>query len=150
MKSKNIDEWKFTNENWKMVLKKIVDYAPNKYGRGKRGYDEDHPLVKRLKITAYELMMIMSFLEDQGLIEYDKQEQNWINLTSKGFDVALQNQSADRTGRINRASLFLSLAITLFALTSLLLGIDNAIMRGAVSVLIVVALLVGGAVIVKS
>jgi len=86
------DEWKFTNQNWRGVLKEISNYAPNRYGRGKSNYGEDHPLVKRLKVKPHELMLIMSFLEEQGLIEYDQSEHNWINLTSKGFDVSLQNQ----------------------------------------------------------
>ncbi|MFC1860507.1 hypothetical protein ACFLYC_02925 [Chloroflexota bacterium] len=58
------DEWRFTNQNWKRVLNEISDYAPNKYGIGKNNYGEDHPLVKRLKITPYELMLIMGFLRD--------------------------------------------------------------------------------------
>jgi len=95
MKSKGSDkEWRFTNQNWKKVLSEIYNYAPNKYGRGRpQSYGDDHPLVKRLKVKPYELSLIMSFLEDQGLVEYDKPEYNWINLTSKGFDVALQNQT---------------------------------------------------------
>lgn len=92
-KKNTINEWKFTNQNWKRVLKEIVNYAPNRYGRGKSNYGADHPLVKHLKIKPHELMLIMSFLDEQGLIEYDKSEHNWINLTSKGFDVALHNQT---------------------------------------------------------
>jgi len=92
------DEWRFTNQNWKGILNEISNYAPNRYGRGKHDYGEDHPLVKRLKIKPHELMLIMSFLKEQGLIEYDESEHNWINLTSKGFDVSIQNQrTAHRT-----------------------------------------------------
>jgi uncharacterized membrane protein YkgB len=125
-------------------LKEIVDYAPNRYRRGKRGYEEDHPLVKRLKITAYELTMIMSFLEEQGLFEYDKQEQNWINLTSKGFDVALQNQRAVNTERTNKASLFLSLVIALVAIANLLIGIPSPIEKWGVTIILSIAIIVAG------
>lgn len=100
-KGKTGDEWRFTNQNWKKVLKEIADYAPNRYGRGKNNYGENHPLVKRLKIKSHELVLITSFLEEQGLIEYDKPEYNWINLTSKGFDVALQNQAQRASFRTN-------------------------------------------------
>lgn len=138
------DEWKFTNQNWKRVLKEIVDYAPNRYGRGKTDYDENHPLAKRLKIKAHELMLTMSFLEEQGLIEYDKPEYNWINLTSKGFDVALQNQSADRARKNNQATLFLSLVIAIAVTGGVLIGIGNLIEKWLVTGLFVVAFIVGG------
>ena len=150
MKSKNIDEWKFTNENWKRVLKEIVDYAPNRYGRGKSNYGEDHPLVKQLKIKPHELMLIMSFIEKQGLIEYDKQEQNWINLTSKGFDVAIQNQSTDRTERISKAALFLSIVIALAAIASLIIGIENPIEKWGVTILISIAIMVAAYLVKKT
>ena len=136
MKKKGVtkwEEWKFTNESWKRVLKEIVDHAPNRYGRGKRGYEEDHKLAKRLKIDAYELTMIMAFLEEQGLIEYDKQEQNWINLTSKGLDVALQNQNATRTERISKGAIILTAAIAFATLANVLLGINNIVLRWGVT-----------------
>jgi len=116
----SIDEWKFTNQNWKRVLREIVDYAPNRYGRGKGNYGEDHPLVKHLKIKPHELMLIMSFLEDQGLIEYDKPEHNWINLTSKGFDVATQNQTQRTTVVTNRILAFLTGVIAFSAIVQLI------------------------------
>ncbi len=106
------DERRFSNQNWKRVLKEIVDYAPNRYGRGKRGYEEDHPLAKRLKMTAYELTMITAFLEEQELIEYDEQEHNWIHITSKGFDVALQNENQKLTFLTNYAIILFTAIIT--------------------------------------
>lgn len=119
------EEWEFKNVNWKSVLKEIVDHAPNRYGRGKSNYGEDHPLVKQLKIESHELVLIMSFLEEQGLIEYDKQAHNYINLTSKGFDIALQNQSIDRTAKIGRAVTFLTAAIAIATVANVLMGIDD-------------------------
>jgi hypothetical protein len=136
MKKKGVikwEDWEFKNVNWKRVLREIVDYAPNGYGRGERGYEEDHPLVKKLKITAYELTMIMAFLEEQGLIEYDKREQRWINLTSKGFDVALQNQNATRTDKISRAAIFLTATIAIATVANVLMGIDDIILKWGVS-----------------
>ena len=150
MKSKDISEWEFSNQNWIKVLDTIWKRAPSRYGRGKTDYDENHPLVKRLKIKAHELMLIMSFLEDQGLIEYDKPDYNWINLTSKGFDVALQNQSADKATRKDKATLFLSLAITLAVVCSLLVGIENLVEKWVVTVVFVIAVVIGGYVIKKS
>lgn len=143
---KTADEWKFTNQNWKKVLNEISNYAPNRYGRGMK-YDEDHPLAKHLKITAYELTMIMAFLEEQSLIEYDKSEHNWIHLTSKGFDVALQNQGAKKADNFNKVTLFLGLAVAIFAVVTLLVGIQSTFQKWAVSGLIVVALIIGGYVV---
>ena len=143
-KAKSIEEWEFSNQNWIKALDTIWKYAPNRYGRGKTDYDEKHPLVKRLKIKAHELMLIMSFLEEQGLIEYDQSERNWINLTEKGFDVALQNQSADRSRRNNRATLFLSLVIAIAVTGGVLIGIDNYIEKWLISGLFVAAFIVGG------
>jgi len=149
-KAKSIEEWEFSNQNWIKVLDTIWKRAPNRYGRGKTDYDENHPLVKRLKIKAHELMLIMSFLEDQGLIEYDKPDYNWINLTSKGFDVALQNQSANRTRSNNRAILFLSLAIAIAVVSGVIIGIDNLIEKWLVAGLFSGAFIVGGYLIKRS
>jgi len=144
---KALEESKFTNQNWVKVLDEIWKYAPNKYGRGSRGYDDSHPLAIRLKITGYELGLIASFLGEQNLIEYDQQQHNWIEITSKGFDVALQNRNAERNDRINKGSLFLALSIAIFAVVSLLLGIDDWLQRLVISILISIAIIVGGLVI---
>ena len=149
-KAITFDEWEFSNQNWIKVLDTIWKRAPNRYGRGKTDYDENHPLVKRLKIKAHELMLTMSFLEDQGLIEYDKPDYNWINLTSKGFDVALQNQSANRTRSNNQAILFLSLVIAIAAISGVIIGIDNLIEKWLVTGLFSVVFIVGGYLIKRS
>ena len=119
-KAITFDEWKFTNQNWKRVLAKIVNYAPNRYGRGKSNYGEDHRLVKHLKITPYELTLIMAFLEDQGLIEYDQSEHNWINLTAKGFDVSMQVQNQVRAFRTTFTLIVFTAIIAFSAFVSLL------------------------------
>lgn len=144
-----LEESKFTNQNWVKVLDEIWKYAPNRYGRGIRGYDDSHPLAIRLKITGYELGLIASFLEEQHLIEYDQQQRNWIQITTKGFDVAMQNRNAEVNRRINKGSLFLSLAIAIFALVSLLIGIGDILERWTISILIIIAIVVGGRVIQK-
>ena len=148
-KQRTIDEWEFSNQNWKRILNEISNYAPSRYGRGKNDYGEDHPLVKRLKITPYDLSMSIAFLEEQGLIKYDESEHNWINLTLKGFDVALQNQSANKADRINRASLFLSLAIAIIAVATLLVGISDVTSRYTVTATIAVLFIIAAVVINK-
>ncbi|MCJ7777464.1 MAG: hypothetical protein MUP16_04030 [Sedimentisphaerales bacterium] len=76
--------------NWKKVLNEISNYAPRQYTDN---YNSDHPLIKRLKITPDELLLIMSFLKEQGFIEYKKSDYYLINLTSKGLDVAFKVQN---------------------------------------------------------
>ena len=149
IEKKTLEESKFTNQNWIKVLDKIWKYAPNRYGRGSRGYEDSHPLAVRLKITGYELMLIASFLEEQNLIEYDQQQHNWIQITSKGFDVALQNRNAEGNRKLNKGALFLSLAIAVFVLVSLLIGIGDILERWLISILVIIALVVGGIVINK-
>ena len=143
--SKSDMERRFTNKNWRTVLDVIVSYAPNNYGRGEAGYGDDHPLAKakNLNITGYELMMIMSFLEEQRLIVYDQSQHNWITVTSKGFDVAIQNQSADKATKKDQATLILSLVIALAVVSSFLVGIENPIERSAMAAILGVAT-VGG------
>ena len=123
------DERKFTNQNWKRVLKEIVDYAPNRYGRGKSNYGEGHPLAKRLKIKSHELVLIMSFLEEQGLIEYAMFDYNWINLTSKGFDVARQNQAQSMSFRTNFVIILLTAVIAFATALNVFTRIDDLAAR---------------------
>ena len=53
----NINDWHFSNQNWKKVLDVIWDYAPNRYGRGKEDYTD------RLKnIRAKEIAQRMSLV----------------------------------------------------------------------------------------
>ena len=142
--NKNMEEHRFSNQAWKRVLHQIVEYAPNRYGRGKSNYGSDHPLVQRLKIKPHELMLTMSFLEEQGLIEYDKQDLNWISVTSKGFDIDTQNQSADKASRFYKGALFLSLAISISAISQLLLGIDDVFQKWFITLVFITALVIGG------
>jgi len=148
-KVKSIEEWEFSNQNWIKVLDTIWKRAPNRYGRGKTDYDENHPLVKRLRIKAHELMLIMSFLEDQGLIEYDKPDYNWINLTSKGFDVATQNQTQKMTLITNSILAFLTAVIAISAIVNVILGITDITIQWSVTLVIAVFLIAIGGLLIK-
>jgi len=149
IEEKTFEEYKFTNQNWVKVLDEIWKYAPNRYGRGIKGYNDSHPLAIKLSITGYELGLIASFLVEQQLIEYDEQENNWIQITSKGFNVAMQNRNAERNDRINKGSLFLGLCIVIFALLSLLMGIDDWVQRLTIGIVIGVAVIVGAFIITR-
>ena len=82
--------------------------------------------------------------------EWEFTNQNWINLPSKGFDVALQNQSANRTRSNNQAILLLSLVIAIAAISGVIIGIDNLIEKWLVTGLFSVVSIVGGYLIKRS
>ena len=86
----------------------------------------------------------------KSIEEWEFSNQNWINLTSKGFDVALQNQSANRTRSNNQAILLLSLVIAIAAISGVIIGIDNLIEKWLVTGLFSVVSIVGGYLIKRS
>lgn len=83
--------------SWKRILLEIYEYAPHSYGdtTGCPLSDNEHPLVKKLKITGYEAMLGVSFLKDNGLIRQESVMTpgglvSKYYLTEKGFNVALE------------------------------------------------------------
>jgi hypothetical protein len=135
-KYSKIKETKFSNSNWKRVLKFIVDYAPNGYGRGKVGYTAEHPLAKRAKVSGYELTLIMSFLEDQQLIQYDQVDFNWINVTPKGFDVQIQNENQRFNARANFVMMALTGVLAMAAIWDIVNSSVAIYYRGVFSVVV--------------
>lgn len=104
---------------WKEVLLAIYNGTPTgkAFGRGKKGIRNDHPLAKQLKISGVELDHSLAFLEEQKLIEYDP-EGNWIELTEKGFDIAVKVEEQRKTSLYRRSSLFFSgLLVITFSIT---------------------------------
>ena len=85
-----IKEERVISTKWKNALLAIYRNDPHAYGRGKDNYGSNHPLIKILKVSPHQLMLIMSRLNAHKLIDYDKQDYNNISLTTKGFDVALE------------------------------------------------------------
>ncbi len=84
--------------SWKRVLLEIYRFAPHQYGESNKiGINNDkHNLAKKLGISGYELMLAISFLIDQKLIERNvnppqRSEEYFAHfiLTIKGFEVAL-------------------------------------------------------------
>lgn len=142
-KQESNKEKKFTSQGWKRVLNEISNYAPKRYER-KANYDKKYPLVKRAKVKPYELPSILDFLKEQGSIEYNNSEGNLIKLTPKGLHVALQNQSAAKADKVNRATVFFTLVIAVTATIGLLAGIEDYLQRTIISSLFVFAVVFGG------
>jgi hypothetical protein len=137
----------YSNRNWIMVLNEIWKYSPFKYKKEKTNFASIE-LSEKLKINVIELHLIMTFLKDQKLIECDEDQQ--ILLTEKGFEVALQNQSAERSRRNNQATLFLSLVIAIGAIGGIIIGINNLTEKWIIASLFAVAFIVGGYIIKRS
>ncbi|VVB79526.1 Uncharacterised protein [uncultured archaeon] len=90
---------------WKKVLLEIYRHAPGKYcSSGKMSYwDDQHDLAKRLRIKGHELGESISFLEDNKLtrlnIQSYKEYSDWVDLTEKGFNIALELEKQSREVR---------------------------------------------------
>jgi len=134
----------YSNLNWIRVLDEIWKYAPNQYSQGDRAFDDDNPLAKKLKISGYELILIISFLQDQKLIKYDSTEHNWIELTPKGFDVALQNRNMKNNDISNKMLHFLTYILVIVAIISMLIGIENIILKISATLALIIAVFLGG------
>lgn len=76
------------SKRWKDVLNKISDYAPHQYGYK---LDDNHELIKKLKMSKLELELCISFLEDNELITHiTRGVFGNIGLTKKGFDTSFE------------------------------------------------------------
>lgn len=107
---------------WKKVLHEIYLIAPNKYVEDEKFNRNTvtHALAKRLKLTSQEFSESISFLEEQKLIQITRfvtanSYQTW-EITEKGFNVALENEKADSTEKLQITA---GLAATLIAMMSL-------------------------------
>lgn len=76
---------------WKDVFHEIYTQLPHTYGPGKKGWDDEHLLAKKLKISGNELFLSIDFLMENRLLE-THQGDDYIHLSKKGFDVAFQNE----------------------------------------------------------
>ena len=70
------------------------------------------------------------------MIETDKQEDNWITLTTKGFDVAMQNQSERKTDKTNGMLVMLTTIIALSAYINTMVIVDNVYLKWSIVVII--------------
>lgn len=95
-----------TSGHWKEILNEIYNIAPSKICESEnfKRNDDNHPLAKRLKIKGQALFLGVSFLQEQGLIEVKKgngkEFYNTWKLTEKGFNIALENQKAESSERL--------------------------------------------------
>jgi hypothetical protein len=119
-----IDKGKSTPSNsyWKEVLNEIYNRVPGAYGPGKFKEEEKNPIAMKLKISDWELYKNCMYLNHIGLIEY-KNEGNvtFMYPTSKGLDVALQNEKIESDKKIKIATISLTAIIALTGAFSFLL-----------------------------
>ncbi|MGE0792672.1 MAG: hypothetical protein AB7V77_00665 [Candidatus Woesearchaeota archaeon] len=139
MKKKNTNSQNFGKDiyvPWKKVLLKLYDSAPNYYGESdKEPWNSNkHPLAKNLKISGYELCVSIIFLKDQKLVFewekiFDKTVKNKsikLELTEKGFNVAMDLEKHKDTEIFNVALFFLTLMLVLSSIISVMFSTDNA------------------------
>jgi heme/copper-type cytochrome/quinol oxidase subunit 4 len=117
-KSKKLEKMRFfpSGNNWKKVLLEIYNNSPHSYGESHKVNfnDDNHPLAKKLKLTGYELMLAISFLRGNKLIEDSHSKEpldhptinpGWsssIFLTEKGFNfsVKLENELSNQKTQV--------------------------------------------------
>lgn len=89
-----------SGSNWKIILNEIYNYYPHTYGESSKKHisEDDHILAKKLKITGYELMLGIGFLEDHKLIkkriDTKKPYTATLLLTKDGFNIARENEKS--------------------------------------------------------
>ena len=103
------------NKNWKDILNEIYIISPSFYGGGKLGIDDNHPLAIKLNISGENLMKSLLFLESHKLIEHTPND-NYILLTEKGFNVALENEK-------HKTDTFLQFSIGIFTIVLAVTGV---------------------------
>lgn len=110
-----------SNVYWKEVLNEIFNRVPGAFGPGKFEDEDKNPIAKELKITDWELYRNVMFLQEIGLVEI-RNEGQWTSMwpTSKGFDVALQNEKIKADSKRQLVIASLTAIIALSAMFSLL------------------------------
>lgn len=95
------------SKRWREVLKKISDYAPHQYGYK---VDDNHNLLKKLKMSSVELDLCISFLENNGLIEHIPKKDGFgnIGLTKKGFDTSFEIEKIESERRFKMYTIIIS------------------------------------------
>jgi hypothetical protein len=108
-----------TGQNWKDVLGEIYRFAPHKYGESSKMTfsNNQHELARKLRISGYELMLAVAFLTDQKLLFLNvppgKEYSSHLDITEKGFNVALENERAQSSNRFQETLVVVG-ALTVF------------------------------------
>jgi len=103
-----------------------------------------------LKILGHELMLAISFLEENDLIDYSDSEKNYFKLSEKGFNVALQNEKIKYEQKMQKSLLVFT---SIIAISSFLTFMSSlGIYKNAVSEYILIwsftILLIGIAILI--
>lgn len=120
-RGKTLEEKPKTRPRWKNVLLSIYNHEPisKEWEWDETTITDDHPLAKKLGISGQELAHSLCFLKDNGLIE-SRQTSLLIELTQKGFDVALKVEEWKETRLYRLGSLMFSGLLSLTLATTLI------------------------------
>jgi hypothetical protein len=137
---KFIDKNKDTSENseWKEILLIIYKFSPNQYGWGNKGFTKDHNLVKKSKIDPKNVMLSISFLEENNLIYSPNKNTNLFSITEKGFNVAFELEKQLLSASINLTMIIFTALLVFSALVNLVLSFRNDLLVLTVVGIIVV------------
>ncbi len=139
IKHKKLNELKFfpTGNSWKKVLLEIYNNSPHSYGESHKinFNDDNHLLAKKLKLTGYELMLSISFLRDNNLIEDSHSKEpldhpainpvwhNSISLTKKGFYVAVKLENEINNQKTQNVVMIFTAVITYTGFMAFIKGV---------------------------
>lgn len=116
---KQDNEWKNpSGTNWKRVLHKFYNHAPNHFDNMKQVADE-------LKISINEVGSATDFLKIQKLIKVEGTEQKYYVITEKGFNVALQNEKEVNDMKIQFAFMSFSAIVAVATLADFFIKIRD-------------------------
>lgn len=106
-------------DSWERVLEELFRYMPHKYGYGKTGMTDGHPLAQKLKTKAFELESILLFLSDSKFIRISKSGQ--FDITREGIKVAIENRRFKSQQKLNWAAVMATLIIALATFVTLII-----------------------------
>ncbi|MBN2102088.1 MAG: hypothetical protein JW716_04425 [Candidatus Aenigmarchaeota archaeon] len=137
-----------SGSNWKEILLEIYHTAPHLYGQSHYiNYQNDnHPIAKKIKITGKELDAGILFLLLHGLIEENNKKEvldmisenwsSWIELTEKGFQVALDIEKNRSETRTNNAIVLLTSIIAFTGAASFLFPLNSTDLQKSATLLV--------------
>jgi|GEM_PF-6194863 len=112
--------------SWKKILLEVYNYAPQSYFYGDISSFKDniYPLAKTLKMNNKDLAYGVVFLQKNRLIKivHVNNKVGYIELTEKGFKVALEIEKQKTNNTVQAGMLIFTAILTLASITQIYYG----------------------------